>query len=89
MNYLELIRGEDEVLMVGVDGYLQHGKMTIILPGWCLLPGTHLHILLGVGDQRAVAGAAVAREALLPVTRQACVVAGIISTLSTLLSTID
>ena len=27
MNYLELIRGEDEVLMVGVDGYLQHGKM--------------------------------------------------------------
>ena len=36
MNYLELIRGEDEVLMVGVDGYLQHGKMTIILLGWCL-----------------------------------------------------
>ena len=36
MDYLELIRGEDEVLMVGVDGYLQHGKMTIILPGWCL-----------------------------------------------------
>ena len=35
MNYLELVRGEYEVLMVGVDGYLQHGKMTNILCGWC------------------------------------------------------
>ena len=50
-------------------------------------PGTHLHILLGVGDQRAVAGAAVAREALLPVTRQPCVVGGHISTLSALSTT--
>ena len=84
MNYLELIRGEDEVLMVGVDGYLQHGKMKKYSARLVSGPGPHLHILLGVGDQRAVARAAVAREALLPVTRQACGVAGHISTLSTL-----